>query len=444
MGEYELEDNFMAPNSVQGSGKMDRWGKIHLGLFHTIVAKLFEAGTEDKERIILAMIINIIVSFCDPCSDIYVAKTLYDKELYYSCVAILIIDCLPGWLVLLFNINSKRWADFKVLEKIALIIILTLFAPISTPLLLSWWLWEFNCDSTRKFKFIHYNARMSELFSVVLEAPLQILVLVLLYCKGQMVLPWDADSIIKDAYDNSLNFGAIPGIISLFMSIMTVVKGSISVYEANNMKENFVISVFALCTTLFRTLSFTLLIMYTNVFSVAPFLVVVISTFAIILGFRKQEKTEFSLPNTILMSIFMPIAVSKNPAKSQWKIGKKETMEQTARNEKLKSRSNLTSRISYVTTFILLLANVSLALVLKYVPSYHTDECLIITKDNALMIIVCFLLPIGTASFISVLTLRSGEFKTCHLYGAVFSFLVILLSTTSIITLEKMGKLFLI
>ena len=277
---------------------------------------------------------------------------------------------------------------------------------------------------------------LSELLRAVFESPLQIILLLVLYAKGKLTIPWESVTTIDDGYGNLLNLGPLPGIFSMIMSVLSVVKGCIAISEAKGVKETIFTIVFGVCTILFRTLSYTAIIIYFNKFSILMLITIIVATVIVIYRMDKNQKAEVSLLSTVLISLFVPIAFPKQPEKKQLKEYQNE------KRENIVFRNRMTRRISLVTLPIILCFDTLLFLLLKYHTSFKTADDIILSKESSALVLAIFVLPLGIASLCASFSMRLGGLKKKHYFGILVTTLVFLISTTTLITFSKFGKYF--
>ena len=117
------------------------------------------------KTIYLSMSINIAMSLSDSASDLAVALQLISNGQWRMGLAVILIDCLPMWHVLLHSATSKAWKELEdPTEKVILCLIL-FFAPIAFPLLQLRWVLNYNTEKKGLFKFLHQNARLAKLIA---------------------------------------------------------------------------------------------------------------------------------------------------------------------------------------------------------------------------------------------------------------------------------------
>lgn len=413
---------------------VDRWNLVDLGLFMTISTLLFKDNITMRSKMTLIMVMNMIISFADSCSDFLVADALFAKDHWQWGVAVLVVDYIPGWLVFLCKVTSNSWSDLKDTKEKFAAVIISIFAPIATPLFQLQWLTRFSTNNDKKFVFLHSNARIGELASIILESPMQLVLLLVLYTKGKLELPWNTDSTIEDDLGNIINLGAVPGMFSFIMCGISIVRGSIEVSEAVGWKQNITASSFALCTAAFRITSYALAIIYFRVFSLFMFGPLILATIIMVLRLDRTKRQDFSLLATVCMSLFVPCGISSHPHLTQLK-GRDNT-----KRKNMEFRNILASQISMLTTPVILAADLVLLLVLKYHGSFKTASDIIVDKDTTIMVIALFVLPAGVMAFMAGWSLRAGSLRKRDYTTMVLSVAVFLTCAISSIALTVSGK----
>ena len=423
----------MADNSPGGAVGINRWGEIDLGLALAVVTCLSNNGLSIRAKIILAMVMNMTISSGDTISDICIAIFLFSKSYWKWGITEIFVDYLPGWVVLLSNITIKSWKNVQITRGTIAMILISLISPISRPFFQLRWLCKFNSRSTSTFNHAHFNARLGELVGAAFESPLQIVLLLVMYAKGILTVPWNSDSTIRDSLGNELNLGPVPGVFSLSLSLLSVLKGSVAISEAKDAGEKLAVCVYTLCTIIFRTLSFTLLIIYFNEWSVMPILIIVLATIVVIIRFDKDKKTDVSMLTTVLISLFLPTALAKRPEAKQRKANAH------IRDKNAENRIILTRKISSVTAPLIILLDIALIVILRYLPEYKIACDIVLPKETSIMMLTFFLVPIGAFSFVAGLSIQEVKLAKRHYFGFILSAAVLLISSTSVITFQVSG-----
>ena len=427
----------MANHSPEGTFSAEengnRWDQIDLGLLLAIVVCLSNNGLSTRAKIILAMVINMTISSGDTISDICIAIFLFTEGFWKWGIAVIVVDYVPGWVVLLSNIKLKPWKNVRITRGTIAMILISLISPISTPFFQLRWLCKFNCKSTSTFNHAHFNARLGELVSAVFESPLQIVLLLVMYAKGILPVPWNTDSTIRDSLGNELNLGPVPGVFSMSLSLISVLKGSIAISEATCPGEKLAVCVYTLCTIIFRTLSFTLFIIYFNEWSVLIVVIVMLATIVVIIRFDKDKKVDVSMLTTVLISVFMPTAVAKRPEAKQRKSNANK------RDKNAENRIILTRKISSITAPLIILFDILLLVILEYLPEYRIACDIVLPKHTSILLLTFFLVPIGAFSFIAGLSIQEGKLFKRHYFGFILSASVLVISSTTVITFQVSG-----
>ena len=155
------------------------------------------------------------------------------------------------------------------------------------------------------------------MISGTVESPLQFLLMMIMYVYGVVPLPWTEDSIIKDSAGNELNVGALPGLISVILSSLSIVNNALNITESKSFLETLSYASFSLTTCVFRMSGYILAIITFREFSCIMFLVIAFISISVIIRFEKKSTKGLSLLTTFIVGVFIPCAVSEEPQKSQ-------------------------------------------------------------------------------------------------------------------------------
>ena len=134
---------------------------------------------------------KIILSSLDTISDLMVALTLIGEEEYGWALAVILVDYVPTWQVLLHGLKSPAWQELKnVKEKVLACVILAL-SPFASVLFRLRLLWGYSDKPDDLFNFHHQNQKVSELITSCMESPLQLLLMMRLMAYGKLPMPWN-------------------------------------------------------------------------------------------------------------------------------------------------------------------------------------------------------------------------------------------------------------
>ena len=406
---------------------------INLGLLQTLATHWIgkENSNQDPSKAIkLAHILKIFLSSLDTMSDVSVALTLIAQKDYHWALSVMLVDYLPSWQVLLHGFKSPAWQkidDFK--EKILTCVILA-FSPFASALFKLRLLWGYSNKSDDLFNFHHQNDRVSELITSCVESPLQLVLMLVLVAFGKLPMPWNETLTVQDDVGNSINLGALPGLFSLIMSVLSFVISSLDVAECDNWKDKFAFASYAFCNGLFRVGSFVMLLTlfrdYT-LYGLIPSLC--FASITAIMRYDPDGRKNFSSLTTFLVGLFLPLAVSAEPQKAQYL----QTEEVDNEKSTTENRMSISGRISLITSPIILLFDLVLFLFLVFIKCFRVNCGLILgvddTKEVAIKVLYSFLLPSGMAAIMAayILSKRSTR-KTVLLVLGILSATVLSLS----------------
>ena len=248
----------------------DRWSKIDLGIIQTILTKCFK-NVSQKTSMIFALISNIIFSLFDTGSDLAVACTLFANGEWKYGTVVLIVDYLPGWELLIHNLCSEKWRRLNSRKEWFITVAFLLLSPFSLPLFFIRWLLAFNKANDETFSYLHHNARLSQLLVGSVESPLQVMLLFVLWAEAKIPVPWSGDVQVTDSTGRLVNFGILPGILSLIISVAVILKGSLEIAESKSLGEQIIVCGYAICNLVLRLGSFAMAIIYFKEWSIIIF-----------------------------------------------------------------------------------------------------------------------------------------------------------------------------
>ena len=70
--------------------------------------------------------------------------------------------------------------------------------------------------------------------------------MMVMYVYQVVPLPWAEESIIRDSVGNELSVGALPGIISVLFSVITILNNTIDIAESKTTQETISYAAYAL------------------------------------------------------------------------------------------------------------------------------------------------------------------------------------------------------
>ena len=410
---FKLELN---KRSVQEEQKATR-NTIHIGIFQTLARYWIGKEISEKEPTKAnryAHIFKICVSSIDTISDISVAITLASQDEYYCALAVILVDCLPTWQVLLHGLMSPAWkkmTDAKEMLRTGMILV---FAPVASPLFKLRLLWNYSKKSDHLFDYNHQNDKVSELITSSLESPLQLVLTMVLISYGKLPMPWNDTSTFRDSNGNSVNLGAFPAMFSLTMSVLSLITSSLDVAECSNWKENIVFGAYGFCNGLFRILSLIILLVLFRTYTICFLLpCLIFASMTATIRFDKERRKNFSLLTTFLVGMFLPVAVSAEPHKAQYPI------KGEVRDVVTDKRMHISGKISMFTLPIILLFDLILLLMLVFNSSFKLSCELAVVATTArevsIKLLYLFLLPSGVAAFMSAYILSTRPTRKCVL-----------------------------
>ena len=404
-----------------------------------IAQKWLGKNASPGKTLSLATAINTAISLFDSVSDIAVAIQLIQNGDWALGLTVLLIDYLPMWQVFLHGITSNAWKEMEDIRERWITCLILLFAPIAFPLLQLYWLLSMKTAKKGKgtLNFLHQNCKVAELLSGTLESPMQFIFTMILYAYGKLPLPWSETTIISDSVGNQLNLGALPGVISVVFSALTMIKHSVDLAEAQTTKEKVSYAAFCFSTIVFRLSSYILLVITFREMSAPIFGLIAITTLSVIARFDWTKTRGLSLFTTYLVGLIIPSAVSEEPQKTQLKG------QTTITEEETKTRYRLTSRIVLWTIPIIIFFN-GLLLVLVQYTNYKLSSDLLMKEDYSksciTTLVLLLVIPSGICSFISAILLKVEKHRMIATVALIAMAVLTLTSTVGSITYVFQGK----
>ena len=405
VGKVECNDKECKPETrAEREGKMIE--NINLGIMQTL-AKVWLGKKETPVRTLnLTMLIKTCLSISDTISDVSVAYYLFLDGQWQWGLAIILIDYLPMWQVLLHTSTSRAWKELDDWKEKLLTVIILIFAPIAFPLFQIRWLVNLNKDKhdkNGKNNFLHQNSRVAELISGTVESPLQFMLMIIMYFYKVVPLPWSEDYIIKDRVGNELNVGALPAAISLLLSFTSIVNNALDLAESKCIKATLSYASFSLTICVFRMIAYVLAVVTFREFSSIMFILVAFVSLSIIIRFDEESTKGFSMFTTFIVGIFIPCAVSEEPQNVQYKEA--QPVDDSVAS---KTRRRLTAKIAMGSIPIIMVVNIILLLLLSYT-KYKLSPDLDVSKATITTLITLVVIPTGVIAFIGALAIKTEK-----------------------------------
>ena len=384
--------------------------KINLGVIQTFAKFWLGENATAVNSLYLSMFIKTCLSMSDTISDLSVAIQLFLIGKWEWGLCVVLIDYLPMWQVLLHTSTSQAWKDLND-RKEKLLTVLTLFlAPIAFPIFQIRWLVNLRKDKQNKNcknNFLHQNCRVAELISGTVESPMQFLLMITMYIYNVLPTPWSEDYKIKDSVGNELNIGALPGVISVSLSSISIINNALDISESKSPLQMLSYASFSLTMCIFRMTGYILSIITFREFSISMFLLIALTSLTIIVRLNRGTAKGFSLLTTFIVGIFIPCAVSEEPQRSQYT-----QCDSNQQQHASKTRRTLTARIAMGAIPVIMVFNIIL-LILLTSTDYKLSTDMVTTpevsKQNIKRLIIFLVIPSGIFSFIVALCIKTDK-----------------------------------
>ena len=383
-------DPFQATDTAAGC---DRWKLIDLGMVQTLLHALWK-NISVKTSATISILTTVLISLCDTISDFSIAIALFlSGNKTWGCV-ILILDYIPSWTVAAHNCSSKRWRKMQCANEKLLTIGFLLISPFCTALFNLRWLFNFESARFDDFNYLHHNARLSQLLSSSFESPIQIISLLVLYGNSKLALPWDQENVLIDSQGRKVYLG----LLSLVISIISLMKGSLDISEGKHWYERIHTLVYAICNYLYRLPSLALAIMYYNEWSSLLFVLIILANWITIVRYTKHKRKEFSLVTSVLVTSISPFVLSDQANICQRNDIENSCIDRYSRN---RHRKHLSTNTTMVVSGLLFLSNVTLLCQLKFNREFKYSDDIVMEKEETEKFLGLFLLPLGALLAVS-------------------------------------------
>ena len=381
----------------------NRWDTIDLGLIQTIFTS-WCINLSPRVAIILSITCTIVFSLLDNSSDFYIACALFIKGDWIYGGVVIICDYIPGWQLAIHNMCSEKWHNWKNYKQKMVTILFLVISPLSLPLFFLQWVILFSSADQETFDYLHHNARLSQLLNGSVESPLQVMILFILWGEGKLNAPWTTYTEFEWRRNN-IYLGAVPGILSLIISLVVILKGALDIVESTSTKEKVFVCGYALCNFVFRLTSYALAIMYFKEMSVILFLAIAIVNVTIIFRYDKPKRKDISVVTSAIISMFTPFVSSVEPHRFQLidDVVTQEEAEEHTRHKKI-----LSSKMAIVTWVLIIISDLLLLVLLMH-NSFHYSRDIVLTRDMTKNILYILIFPVGISALIASICFKRGE-----------------------------------
>ena len=392
--EFAQAKNSEMSNAGNGSffeeDKKDRWSSIDFGLVHSLFSVIL-VNASNRVCGALTILTTIIISISDAISDLVIAATLFARKHTSLGWVVILIDYIPSWTLAFHNLCSSKWRAAETFKQKIFTIVCLIFSPFASTLFQLKWLYCFEKVNQTEFEVLHHNSRLSQLLSGSYESPMQIILLLILWAQNKLEVPWSIETCVTDSQHRLVCLGIIPGILSLTISMLSILKGSIDVSEGRTWREKGITFVYALSNYAFRLPSIALAILYFNEWSVFLFVPIIFMNLVIFLRFDEAKRKNLSVVTSVIIATISPFVSSDEANLYQTKdVSTTLTLDDSKNNY----RRNLAAKLSMVISSMLFASNLILLVLLKYDNEFTYNKDIILEKHTAENILSIFLLPL--------------------------------------------------
>ena len=400
----------------QDSNKKDRWKLIDLGLIQKLLKLMFK-NLSDRVCGILTIWTSIALAISDTVSDFVIAITLFKNSHTTLGWVVVAVDYIPSWILATHNYCSSKWRAAETGKQKVFTMFCILLSPFAQTLFHLRWLYDFEIADQEKFEVLHHNARLSQLLSSSYESPMQITLLLIMWAQDKIELPWATDTCVTDSMGRNICLGAIPGIFSFTISLLSLVKGSLDICEGKAWTEKVIACVYSICNFSFRLPSIALAILFFNEWSLVLFIPILILNLIMILRYGPSKRKDFSVVTSFIIATVTPFISSDQTNLYQRMDIQTDSQRDITDN---KHRRKLSARLSKMISPMLFISNIVLFVLLKYDPCFEYNSDIIMGRKTTMMIISIFLLPLGSlvmiANFMYSQTFTAGKIVDKNYY----------------------------
>ena len=393
-----LNDNRQSTNDV----KEEKWKTVQFGLIHTILSKLFK-NVSYRVCGILTILTQVTISISDTISDFAIAITLFSRKHTTLGWAVIIIDYVPGWILAIHNSFSLKWRSAETINQKVLTTAFLIFSPFSQALFHIRWLCRFDKAGPKEFELLHHNSRLSQLLCGSYESPMQIMLLFIVWGQNKIDLPWSNETCLKDSQNRTVCLGVIPGILSLAISLLSLLKGSIELSEGQSWTEKGITFVYSFCNFAFRLPSIALLILYFNEWSLMIFIPIMVANLIMILRFDTDKRQDLSIVSSVIISTVTPFVASDQTNLYQRTESQIASVDTSSDNT---YRRKLASNISMAISPMLFTGDLVLFFLLRFHKTFDYNDEIILEENVTEKILSMFLLPLGGLVMVANLMYR--------------------------------------
>jgi len=174
---------------------------------------------------------------------------------------------------------------------------------------------------------------------------MQFIILAYAQSKEILPLPWMQSTAIVDSNENALYLGKIT-LFSLVFTLIGLVKAASESFEIQSTQKQIMAAIYAMVNLYFRLMSMVYVIIYLGIFSVPLFVILVLVNYIILMYNDERKRKWASTISSLVVSIFLPIWISRYPENFQ--IKEEESMENEQESqEKAKEEATAKKLVSF-------------------------------------------------------------------------------------------------
>jgi hypothetical protein len=270
--------------------------------------------------------------------------------------------------------------------------------------------------------------------------------LLVLWGENKLEHPFaDSGECVVDSQGRSLCLGILPGILSLMISTLSILKGCLELSEGKSWKDKIHALIYAACNISFRLPSISLAILFYNEWAVALLIPVLICNLLLIVRYEKVKRKQFSIVTSVVISTLSPF-VTCDQANLYQRVDLERSFVDS--DQSAKYRKQLSASLSMLTSPLFFVSDLVLLLLLKYNKEFTYSKSIVLEKETTIYVLMTFILPMGAVTMISnflygMSTARKPiSVSNYYAYGHVYRYFSGALASKFKFCLQHVGFLF--
>ena len=234
-----------------------------------------------------------------------------------------------------------------------------------------------------------------------------------------MEAPWNDPTVIVDDEGNRIPLGILPGVFSIMISTLIIIKGTLDLTGNMGFKERLRLGAYAMVNSIFRISSFALISMYLKYWSIGMYLGLFIANFVIMVRHTLQERSHFSVITSSVAAIFTPFAAFKDTDWMDSPLQGRTEDEKMAAKIAAAHRTTICYSLGIKTIPWVLVWDVLLLLLLVTDSGFKYPNDIILCSQTTVFLLAKIILPLGICALLSTVLIKETE-KEVTSQGGMF------------------------